>query len=222
MDMDRMVGFGGKQAWLAIRDGNPAEVLEALGLRDLGETPWREGIDMAHLSDDRVAITPPLAGARGETWVLAAGRFLQRPDVVVDVTALSKQLRTEVQLFETHRVTELHRWQRAADGTLIRAFGYVGQTGDVTSWFGDPDVAERAVGLPAGITRPEEQEPAESIDAFDAELAELLASESEDDDEVSVLVSEHDVLQVADAWSLDPTRLDGHPAPGPLRIGAAG
>jgi hypothetical protein len=185
-----MVGFGGKQAWLAVRDGDPAAVLAALGLRDLGEVPWRDGIDLAHLTDDRVAVTPPLPGARDTTWVLAVGRYLLRPDVVIDVTALSEQLGTEVQFFATHRVTEMHRWQRAAQGVLSRTFGYVGQTGEVTSWHGDPDAAERDAGLPATF-----------------------------DDEATVLVSEQDVLKVANAWSIDPTTLSG-PAPGPLRIGA--
>ncbi len=187
-----MVGFGGKQAWLAVRDGDPEQILKALGLRDLGEVPWRDGIDLAHLTDDRVAITPPLPGARDTRWALVAGRYLLRPDVVIDVTGLSETLRTEVQFFATHRVTEMHRWQRAADGVLVRTFGYVGQTGEVTSWHGDPDPAERDAGLPASF-----------------------------DEETSVLVSEQDVLKVANAWSLDPTTLTGEPAPGPIRIGAA-
>jgi hypothetical protein len=193
MGVDAMVGFGGKQAWLAVRDGEPATVLAALGLRDLGEVPWRDGIDVAHLTDDRVAVTPPLPGARDTRWVLVAGRWLLRPDTGIDVFDLSARLHTEVQLFATHRVTEMHRWQRAADGELIRAFGYVGRTGEVTSWHGEPDPAEREAGLPAQL-----------------------------DDDATVLVSEHDVLKVADAWSIDPTTLGGRPAPGPLRIGAAG
>jgi hypothetical protein len=78
-------------------------------------------------------------------------------------------------------------------GDLVRTFGYVGQTGDVTSWHGDPDPAERSAGLPATFA----------------------------DEESTVLVSEQDVLRVADGWSLDPSRLDGRPAPGPLRVGAA-
>ena len=187
-----MVGFGGKQAWLAVRDGEPTAVLAALGLRDLGAVPWREGIDLAHLTDDRVAVTPPLPGARGTSWVLATGRRLIRPDASVDVVRLSAELHTEVQFFATHRVTELHRWQRAADGVLIRVFGYVGQTGEVTAWHGDPDPAEREAGLPGTL------EP-----------------------ETTVLVGERDVLRVADAWSIDPTTLTGRPASGPLLIGAA-
>jgi hypothetical protein len=187
-----MVGFGGKQAWLAVRDTEPAAVLDALGLRDLGEVAWRAGIDLAHLTDDRVAVTPALPGARDTRWSLVVGRWLLRPDVHVDVIDLSARLHTEVQFFATHRVTELHRWQRAADGILIRSFGYVGQTGEVTSWSGDPDPAERDAGLPGQF-----------------------------DDETTILVSEQDVLKVANAWSIDPTTLGGRPASGPLRIGAA-
>jgi hypothetical protein len=196
MDKDVMVGFGGKQAWLAVRadgsDVDPERVIAALGLRDLGTVPWRDGIDLAHLTDDRLAVTPPLPGARDHLWVLATGRWLLRPGTSVDVTALSETLATEVQFFATHRVTELHRWQRAAQGELIRAFGYVGQTGEVTSWHGEPDPAERDAGLPGLL-----------------------------EEETTVLVGEKDVLTVANAWSIDPTTLTGRPATGPLRLGAA-
>ena len=44
MSGDAMVGFGGKQAWLAVRDGEPSALLAALGLRDLGEVPWRDAM----------------------------------------------------------------------------------------------------------------------------------------------------------------------------------
>ena len=184
-----MVGFGGKQAWLAIRveaaGGDPAgAVLDELGLRDLGPVPWRDGVDVAYLTDDRVAVTPPLGD-----WVLVTGRWLFRP---LEVTGISARLGTEVQYFATHRVTELHRWHRAVDGELVRAFGYVGQTGEVTTWYGEPDAVERAAGLPGTL-----------------------------DEDATVLVGESDVLKVADAWSIDPTTLTGRPAPGPLRVGAA-
>ncbi|MEV6844065.1 hypothetical protein [Actinoplanes sp. NPDC051411] len=188
MATEQMVGFGGKQAWLAIRSDSPGEVIAALGLRDLGTVPWRDGIDLAHLTDDRVAVTPPVDG-----WILATGRYLMRPDRPVDVIGLSAALHTEVQYFATHRVTESHRWQRAADGELIRAFGYVGQTGEVTSWHGEPGPVEREAGLPGEL-----------------------------DEESTVLVGENDVLRVAAAWSIDPSTLSGRPAPGPLNLAAAG
>jgi hypothetical protein len=190
MDGSVMMSFGGKQGWLAIRDTAPEAVLATLGLRDLGEVPWREGLDLAYLTDDRLVLTPPLPGAVGAEWTLAVGRWLLRPDAPVDVVDLSARLRTEVQLFATHRVTELHRWQRADRGQLLRAFGYVGQL--VTAWHGEPDDAEQAAGLPRKL-----------------------------DEDPDVLVSEHDVMRVASAWSVDPTRLDGRPSPGPLRAAAA-
>jgi hypothetical protein len=178
---DTMLPFGSKQAWLAVRAG---DVLGALGLRDLGTVKWRDGLDLAYLTDDRVAVTPPLNG-----WTLAVGRHLLiNPP---DVPGLSAALKTEVQFFSTHRVTESHKWMRAVDGLLIRSFGYVGQTGQVTSWFGEPSPDENL---------PETMDPA--------------------DEDTTVLVGEQDVLRVAGAWSIDPTTLAGE-APGPLRMGAA-
>jgi hypothetical protein len=49
-----MVGFGPKQAWLAVRDGDAAAAAAAFALRDLGTVSWRSGIDLASLTDDRM------------------------------------------------------------------------------------------------------------------------------------------------------------------------
>jgi hypothetical protein len=191
-DGEAMVGFGYKQAWLAVRDGDPARTVSALGLRDLGPVSWRSGVDLAYLTDDRLVLTPPLPGAYGHRWLLVVGRWLLRTGTSVDVADLSAVLGTEVQMFATHRVVELHHWERAVDGALVRAFEYVGESGKVTRWEGVPDETERSFGLPA-----------------------------EPDPEVDVLVGEEDVRRVAGAWSVDPVTLDGRPAPGPLRAAAA-
>jgi hypothetical protein len=191
MNGETMVGFGPKQAWLAVREGKDTAVSAALGLRDLGTVSWRNGIDLAYLTDDRLLLTPPLPGAGDTRWLLVTGRWLLRAAPAVDVAELSATLGTEVQFFATYRVSELHRWQRAVDGALMRAFEYVGETGEVTDWRGEPDDAEVALGLPAVL-----------------------------DDEADILVSEDDVMRLARAWSVDPTALDGRPAPGPLRAAA--
>jgi hypothetical protein len=192
MHGESMVGFGYKQAWLAVRDGDHAAVVAALGLRDLGQVSWRDGIDLAYLTDDRLVLTPPLPGARDARWLLVAGRWLLRDESTVDVVALSARLGTEVQFFATYRVAELHRWERAVDAVLVRAFAYVGETGEVTDWRGDPDDTERGLGLPPTL-----------------------------DGEPDILVSEEDVMRVAAAWSVNPVALDGRPAPGPLHAAAA-
>jgi hypothetical protein len=190
MDGRRMVGFGGKQAWLAVRDADPAAVVAALGLRNLGTSGWRDAVDLSHFTDDRLLVTPPLPGAGGADWVLVAGRYLL-PGSAVDLVAVSATLATQVQEFATYRVRERHRWARAEDGELVRAFGWDGEAGRVTRWVGGPDATERALGLP-----------------------------SEPGAEPDFLVGEADVLRVAGAWSLDPTTLDGRPAPGPARVAA--
>ena len=184
---DVMVAFGPKQAWLAIRDAGPGPVAAALGLRDLGPVDWRAGVDLAYLTDDRLALTPSLPGARGAGWTLVAGRWLLTAASTVDIVGLSAGLGTEVQAFSSYRYGEHHRWQRAVDGVLVRAFGYAGTDGAITTWFGDPDEAELAIGLPPAPD--EEHEP---------------------------LIGEADVMRIAGAWSVDPTTLAGRSAPGPL------
>jgi hypothetical protein len=145
---ETMVGFGPKQAWLAIRDGDVELVTAVLGLRDLGPVSWRSGIDLAYLTDDRVVFTPPLPGVDATSWRLVVGRWLIQGPSTVD---LSDILGAEVQYFATDRVIESHRWQRARDGELLRSFGYLGQAGEITDWHGEPDAAELAIGLPRAI-----------------------------------------------------------------------
>lgn len=194
---DTMVGFGFKQAWLAVRGAEPAAVIEALGLHGLGEVPWRTGVDLAYLTDDRLIVTPALPGTADPAtrWVLVAGRWFLRPDAKVDISALSGTLRTEVQFFLSYRGSELHRWERAVDGIGVRRFIYLGESGEVLDWVGDPDATERALGLP------------EVLDP--------------DDEEHDVLIGEHDVARVAAAWSVDPTTLDGRAASGLLTAATA-
>jgi hypothetical protein len=193
-----MVGFGGKQAWLAVRAESVASVRAEMGLADLGPVPWRTGIDIAYFTDDRVMLTPALPGAADSRWILVVGRWLALPESTVDILGLSATLQTEVQYFATDRSTERHRWRRAVDGALVRSFEWLGREGELLDWRGDPDDAERQLGLPA---EDPEQEPGQG------ELADLVVGES-------------DVLRLAAAWSLDPTTLDGRPAPGPLSAAA--
>jgi hypothetical protein len=230
---ERMVGFGFKLAWYAVRSDDPAAVMAALGLRDLGLTPWREAVDLAYLTDDRLVVTPPLPGARKASWVLVAGLRLAASAGTAEVVALSVALSTEVQLFVTHRVAELHRWTRAVDGVLVREFGYVGETGVVTHWRGDPDSFELELGLPSALSVGSEGEDGDGLLAESGEqlaergVAEGGAGDWPDDgdgvgdvgdlgdggDEVDILLDEDDVMRLAAAWSVDPTSLDGEPSP---------
>lgn len=182
-----MVGFGYKQGWLAIRDGEIGPAFEALAAREIGPVSWRVGVDRAYTHDHLLVATPLLTGVRGTSWMLVVGRWLLVHEQWLDVRELSATLGREVQFFATYRVSELHRWDRAVDGAMVRSFRYVGEVGEVTDWTGDPDAAELELGLPV---------------AFDPRS--------------DLIVDESDVLRLAAAWSIDPTALDGRPAPGPL------
>jgi hypothetical protein len=191
VDIETMVGFGHKQAWLAVRDGEPTGLAAALGLRELGPVSWRAGIDLSYLTDDRIAMTPPLAGAGGDRWLLATGQWLALyGGIRADASGLSAVLGTEVQRFATNRVIEAHEWSRAVDGEYVRIFGYVGRNGEVIDWFGDPDETEASFGL--------------------------TKNPDDCDEPPSFVIGEEDVMLMAAAWSVDPTALDGKPAPGPL------
>jgi hypothetical protein len=140
-----MVGFGPKQAWLAVRGGEAEAVRAALRLRDLGPVAWRAGVDLAYLTDDRVVLTPPLDGAGGNAWLLVTGQWLWNTSL--SVTELSGELGTEVHRYTSHRGLERHEWERAAHGSLVRGFAYDGRSGEVLRWIGDPDPAEVGLGL---------------------------------------------------------------------------
>jgi hypothetical protein len=198
MSVGQMVGFGFKQAWLAVRDPVLVDdIVGALGASDLGAVDWQQGIDLAYLTDNRLAITPPLADAAGVAWTLVVGRLFFADGGAPDIVELSGRLGTEVQFFATHRVVEAHFWERAVAGRLIRSFRYVGETGDITQWSGEPDATELAIGLPR---------------SFD--------TDAEPEDQPDVVVDEDDVMTIAAAWSLDPTQLDGQPAPGRVHVAA--
>ena len=91
---------------------------------------------------------------------------------------------------------ELHRWERAADGELVRSLEYVGERGEITRWHGQPQEVELNLGLPATDTRP------------DPTL-----------DQTDIHVDEDHLMRVAAAWSVDPTSLDDRPATGSLTLG---
>ena len=97
------VGFGPKMAWLAVA-AEPEQVMEALGLRDLGPVEPRTGLDLAHFTDDRVVVTVV------DKWCLVAGKWLFRWS---GIAALSMRLGAEVQYFSTDRRLVMHRWARA-------------------------------------------------------------------------------------------------------------
>ncbi|MGI5243611.1 hypothetical protein [Dactylosporangium sp. CA-139066] len=104
-------GFGFKCCWLAVKGATLDEVAAAVGLVDRRAVTWDEGVDLAYRQ--QVFVSPPTGG-----WVFVVGNRL--PFDGRAVAGLSDRLKTEVQFFGTHRVSDYHEWALARDGRLRR------------------------------------------------------------------------------------------------------
>ena len=207
------VGFGYKTGWVAVKGVPPARVIEALGLRKVVEVEWSEGIEHAY-AKSRVFVTPALG-----PWVLVVGEgpwqvgfddahFRGIFDLDVGnsfevaaalLTTWSATLATTVLGFYTHRIPEAHAWIACREGTFQRLCWYVGQEGEGGER-GDRTEVERSAELGRSIDD-SLREPGGDQDDWDP-------------------IDEGDVMAVAAAWSLDPTRVeDDHPQPGRGWIG---
>jgi len=172
---DAPISFGFKCAWYALRTNDLDAVVSALGIAAPVISSWANGIEAAYTG--KVFVTPPL----GE-WILAVGTSLFHQDHSAEksVAPILKRLsRTfgEAQYFATHRVVEAHCWALARNGTIARAFEYVGDHGEITWNTGNPTEAEHLLG---------------------AEVLEFPGP------------SESHVMQVASAWSIDPSELESN------------
>lgn len=171
---DKPQPFGYKTSWLCIRAESSEEVISALGLKNAVHSNWKSG--MSHR--DKIFVSPVISG-----WVLVIGYdTFQGADAEVELVALAEIAKkfSEVQCFVTHRVVDFHTWAKLANGELVRAYG----------WFGESGV----VYLNKGNITPEEQ--ALGFDKF---------IQSDDDDWNSVqFPDEVSVIKIAAAWGVDP------------------
>jgi hypothetical protein len=191
---NRVSGFGYKTAWLAFRGSTQQQVVAALGLSAAKAQDWPTAIRASYADNPAVAVTPPFHGAGGN-WILATSVALLLTEP--DVAALSKKAGTEVQYFESDRISETHGWARAVDGRLIRAFQCSGDTGELLQWVGRPDSTEQGFGLP-DVARATQ---ATSDAVFDANI------------------DEEAVMTLAGQWSVNPQSIDGTPSPGDPLVG---
>ena len=170
--------FGYKSAWLAVRADDHAEVADALGLRDATATAWPDGVAAVHAAEARVRPAPVFVGAPLDGWVLVPFASPLAEAGEFDLAALSRRF-GEAQRFASHRVVEAHEWERWVEGQPVRRYGWLGESGEVLFNDGEPTEHE------------EDLLPDDDADWNDWETAD-----------------EERVMEIAGAWSLDPTVLD--------------
>jgi hypothetical protein len=185
---DLAVGFGYKCMWFAVKTDNKNRLAEILKLKNISNCNWQVGIDKAY--NGSVFITPTIDG-----WTLACGWGLPHGDskegideVKIILQTLSKEF-GEAQFFCTHRVTEYHCWIKATNGQVERVYSYLGESGENVAVEGQPTEFERTL-----------------------KLANTFSDEAKDEKyferENLVWADEELLMQVAEHWSIDPTKFD--------------
>jgi hypothetical protein len=192
-DADLPVQFGYKMAWLAIRSTDPTSIIGTLRFSKPRQVSWKEGIERVYqkdyFADKRVFITPPVYG-----WTLVVGRWTGGwgegiPGIENLVIDLSTRF-GEAQAFSTHRVSEYHHWILARNGKLLRSLSYCGSTGEVLADTGELTPIESSLKINVAIPEGDDESAWQHHNP----------------------PNETDVMEVAGAWSVDPTSLDSIPA----------
>ncbi|MFM9942291.1 MAG: hypothetical protein ACKVP7_22640 [Hyphomicrobiaceae bacterium] len=183
--------FGYKMAWLAIRTRDSLSVVAALGLIEPENANWDTGLGTVYsseLGEARVFVSPPVNG-----WTLVAGLSLPQPlgkNFTDKATPLLIDLGAkfiEVQYFASCPMIDYFAWARIIDGKLVRAYA-IGDEGVLWNK-GKPTKEERALGL--------KQFEVRGPKAKRGDIGGALL----------MVPSEAHVMQLAQKWSLDPTRV---------------
>ncbi len=185
---DSATSFGYKCMWFAIKSTDQQKVIELLKIKKITKCNWKFGIDKAY--NGSIFITPPING-----WTLVCGLGLPESDNKDGINNVKEILKTlsrefgEAQFFCTHRVVEYHCWMKAINGQVTRVYSYLGEAGENIAIEGVPTEFEKKYKL---------------FNSFSKEAK----SEKYFEDSNLVLPNEELVMQIAGAWSIDPSQLE--------------
>lgn len=126
---DTPVSFGYKMTWLAIPTENTKQVVEALKLTNTKKCNWQSGIETAYSSENMVFVTPPVAG-----WTFVVGYGVggldSKDNQLMQLIQMLAKVFPDFYYFGTHRVVDYHSWIKVKDGKIIRAYAYLGESGE--------------------------------------------------------------------------------------------
>lgn len=167
---DLPVPFGYKTSWLAVLCDDENKVLEALNAQNIRRANWKSGIAHAYKAGD-VFISPVI-----DEYVLVVGidSLLEDMD---KLNELGRRL-GNLQYFATHRVVDYHGWAKYEAGRLVRAYCYIGESGEIPVSFGEPTREEIRLDMD---NFPVSEEHFDGVDFPD----------------------EEDVIKLAAAWGVD-------------------
>ena len=181
---DKPVGFGYKNQWYAIHTTDQEAVARALNLKRVRKSNWRKGIQYGYTKGKFIA--PEIDG-----WILVLGFDTQSSETEFirdQLIRLSKEF-GECQIFQTHRVVEAHLWGKAINGKIERLYGFIGESGENIVVEGDPTLIEKKYNL---------------VNTFSEEAK----KEGYWDREDIYYPNEETVMEIAEAWSINPTKIE--------------
>jgi hypothetical protein len=185
--IDSPIDFGYKMIWIAVNTDNKKRIAELLSLDNPQPANWESGIDIAY--GGGIFISPKIGD-----WTLVAGTHLANTDNLEGITQLESTLNKlssefgEAQSFATHRVVEYHHWIKSVNGKTIRTYAYLGESGENIKIDGEPTNAEIHLNL---------------FNSFSPEAEDEAYWEREDVN----FADEELVMQIAENWSVNPTKL---------------
>jgi hypothetical protein len=199
---DDPFGFGFKNSWWALPTPDTEVVIDAIRLQNSQPANWQTGIQYAY--ERSVFVTPPI-----DKWTLIAGFYLPpmsqkaRDEVISPLLELSEKFGMAF-VFATHRIVGYHIWAKAVAGSLIRGYGYSGES-MVTFW-------------DEGPMTPEERELGFAF--FDERSLES-KNDSYWDRKDLTTPNETNVMDIARKWSVAPFDLDDY-KPSERKLGVLG
>ncbi len=230
--------FGYKISWFALKASDPASVLDALEIGNATPSNWESGLAAVYSrdsdeSDAWIFVSPPISG-----WVLAVSTSWAYPVAAeaesqseyqhgignrfdVLFSRLMKKFE-DVQFFGSHRVVDFVTWARALNGKPVRIFSHA--DGEVLANFGEQTPEEAKLGFLnlSGLSPPDARDKIFAVaEEQSAEEDALVASGLSGKEALaklrekgrSAFPGEEDVTDLAELWSIDPSRFEeqSHP-----------
>lgn len=179
-------------AWFAIPTNDSARVMGAFKLKKPVPANWATGIQSVYTDLTRAFVTPPVDG-----WTFVLGLGLPTFDTEETTREFLAFIHTVASVFPnfcyfgTHRIVDFHAWVRVSNGSIERAYAYLGERGETLYESGQKSKEETDWGFTFFDERSQE---AQSEDYFEREDLRY--------------PSEKDVMRISAAWTINTQDLD--------------
>ncbi len=182
------VSFGKNRLWMAIKSTDAERIATILDLRNAKPAGWHEGLESRKPSEGGIYITPPIDGwTLVVGWGFMADTLTETLTIAEELVEVFSQEMGEAQYFCNHERADYHCWIKATNGEVVRAYAWLGESGENLVVKGSPTTAE----------------PLHLINTLSEEAQNPTYYENDD----IVFPDANMVFSIAEQWSINPTTL---------------